>query len=198
MLAKADSAAVSEVDQPELTDDDEPVETDATCDDVQTTPENDELSLDVAFDIVKNERRRLVLEYIAKEDEPVSLGELAEHIAAIENDKDVKAINSSERKRVYVGLYQCHLPKMDDADVIDSERNSNISLGSNADQVMQYIDTDEASSRPWERYYLSLSALGGVSVLLDGVLGLGAVGTGLVGVAVLALLGTALVHTTAA
>jgi hypothetical protein len=198
MVAQADAASVSEVDQPELTDADEPVEDGATCDDVSSTPENDDLSLDVAFDIVKNERRRLVLQYLAEQDEPVALGELAEHIAAIENDKDVKAINSSERKRVYVGLYQCHLPKMDDADVIDSERNSNIRLGSNADQVMQYIDVDEAPSRPWERYYLALSAVGGLFVLMDGLLGLGTAGSGLVGIVVLALLGTALVQTRAA
>jgi len=38
------------------------------------------------------------------DDEPVQLGHLAEHIAAIENDKPIKALDSQERKRVYVAL----------------------------------------------------------------------------------------------
>ncbi|MFB6358651.1 MAG: hypothetical protein ABEJ96_06540, partial [Thiohalorhabdaceae bacterium] len=51
------------------------------------------------------------------------LGDLAEHIASIENDKPEVALSSTERKRVYVALYQCHLPKMDDIGVIDFDED---------------------------------------------------------------------------
>lgn len=52
-----------------------------------------------------NERRQHVLSYLLiTDDEPVQLGHLAEHIAAIENDKPIKALDSQERKRVYVAL----------------------------------------------------------------------------------------------
>ena len=82
-------------------------------------PSEQELPLDVTFEILKNRRRRLVLDYLREADETVRIGELAEHIAAIENDIPVQQLNSQQRKRVYIGLYQCHLPKMDDAGVVD-------------------------------------------------------------------------------
>jgi hypothetical protein len=70
------------------------------------------------FEILKNDRRRAVLRYMGEVDSEVRLGELAEQIAAWECDKDVAQITSSERKRVYVGLYQSHLPKMADVGAI--------------------------------------------------------------------------------
>lgn len=153
------------------------------------------LSLDVTFDIVKNERRRLVLEYLDRKDGAATLGELAEHIAAIENDKDVQAINSAERKRVYVGLYQCHLPKMEAADVIDSERNSKITLSKNADDVMQYVGEKETATRPWHRYYLSLSAVGLFAMGAFAAIGFATMVIPVAGVVILALLVVAVVHT---
>jgi len=64
--------------------------------------------------VAENKRRRRVLQYLLDVDDEITLDVLAERIAAEENGKDIKQISSQERKRVYVGLYQCHLPKMDD------------------------------------------------------------------------------------
>jgi len=113
--------------------------------------EPDELPVDRVFELLKNQRRREVLRYLEDaEEETVSLSDLAEHIAAIENDTTVQAISSSERKRVYVGLYQCHLPKMDDMNVVAFDQNrGTISLG---------IGDDEGY--PWPRYYAGLAAGG--------------------------------------
>lgn len=200
MASEANSSPPVQIEQQptiETTDDaDAESETCETDLDIEETVEEPEpsLSLDVAFDIVKNERRRLVLEYLEDKEGAASLGELAEHIAAIENDKDVKAINSAERKRVYVGLYQCHLPKMDAADVIDSERNSKITLGKNADVVMQYVGEEE-TTRPWHRYYLALSVFGSLTVGGAAAVGFGAAATPLAGVFILALLSMAVLHT---
>lgn len=71
----------------------------------------------VACELLKNARRRRTLRLVA-DDGPVDLGDLAEQIAARENDVPVSELSSSERKRVYVGLYQCHLPKLDDEGVV--------------------------------------------------------------------------------
>lgn len=71
------------------------------------------LPLDEMFDLLQNQRRRYVLEFLEAADGEVTLSDLAEQIAAWENDKPQRAITSGERKRVYVGLYQGHLPKMD-------------------------------------------------------------------------------------
>jgi len=113
------------------------------------------LSLDLVFEVLKNERRRRVLKFLCENPETVSLSDLAEHIAAIENDKPETALSSQERKRVYVGLYQCHLPKMDDTDVIDFNGDrGTVALGENAEQLYPFLDTDDEQQRPWSTYYL--------------------------------------------
>jgi len=128
---------------------------------------SDPLSLDLVFEVLKNERRRRVLKYLSGQDGTVSLSDLAEHIAAIENDKPETALSSQERKRVYVGLYQCHLPKMDDTDVIDFDGNrGTIDLGDNAEQLYPFLEAENEQHRPWPKYYLACTA---VSLSLFGV-----------------------------
>lgn len=84
----------------------------------------EELPLDDIFDLLRNQRRRGVLRYLHDEaDGTATLDELAEHIAAKENDIDISQLTSSQRKRVYIGLYQCHLPKMDELGVIAYDQN---------------------------------------------------------------------------
>ena len=117
------------------------------------------LSPDLAFDLLKNERRRRVLHYLADDDGQVTLGDLAEHIAALENDTTVQALTSTERKRVYVGLYQVHLPKMDDAGVVTFDRNrGTVEADEHAETLTAYLDRDEDGGRPWPRYYAGISA----------------------------------------
>jgi len=137
------------------------------------------LPVDRVFELLKNQRRREVLRYLETSDEEtVSLSDLAEHIAAIENDTTVQAISSSERKRVYVGLYQCHLPKMDDMNVVAFDQNrGTIGLGPNAEQLEEFLDIDD-DERPWSRYYAAL-AVGGIG-LYGLALSVSAVSVGLV------------------
>jgi len=136
--------------------------------------EVDPLPMDNVFEILKNSRRRQTLQYLNENGGKASLSELAEHIAAIENDCSVKAISSSQRKRVYVGLYQCHLPKMDDMHVIDFEKNrGTVELGPNATQLKPYLG--ETRDFDWYRLYLGLTvvAIGMVAVSLFGAAPLG-------------------------
>ena len=147
-----------------------PTDTSRTHSDEPTTPPTtdtetaqtsaDPLSLDLVFEVLKNERRRRVLQFLRDSSGTVSLSDVAEHIAAIENDKPEKALSSQERKRVYVGLYQCHLPKMDDTDVVDFDGNrGTIDLGDNAEQLYPFLEAEAEQSRPWPNYYLGLTAL---------------------------------------
>jgi hypothetical protein len=148
--------APTETTQPNSDDSTTPPATDI---DVETTS-SDPLSLDLVFEVLKNERRRHVLAYLKENPGTVSLSDIAEHIAAIENNKSVRALSSQERKRVYVGLYQCHLPKMDDTDVVDFDGNrGTIDLGENAEQLYSFLDTEDEQQRPWPQYYLAHTAL---------------------------------------
>ncbi|NKE37607.1 ArsR family transcriptional regulator [Natronococcus sp. JC468] len=123
------------------------------------------LSKDVIFELLKNRRRREVLTYLLEADETVTLGELAEQIAAWENDTDVNALSSDQRKRVYVALYQTHLPKMDDAGIVEYDQDRGlITLADNADLLMMYLDTDTHQQDRWDRWYAALSVLGIVVV----------------------------------
>ncbi|MDS0222839.1 hypothetical protein NDI54_15950 [Haloarcula sp. S1AR25-5A] len=131
-------------------------------------------SLDVIFEILKNSRRREVLHFLRERDEQVSLGELAEHVAAIENDTTTDALTSSERKRVYVGLYQCHLPKMDDIGVVDfNQDRGRITLTEKAGDFEKYLDRpNQKQDRQWYRYYASISGLGALVLAASIVLSL--------------------------
>ena len=123
------------------------------------------LPLDVTFEILKNRRRRLILEYLEGETDPMAIGELAEHIAAIENDIDVRQLDSQQRKRVYIGLYQCHLPKMDDAGVIEyNQTRGLVELNDKAAPLYDYFDETEPEQPDTDgRQYLFLTALFGVA-----------------------------------
>jgi len=171
-----------------------PEETDADIDAVAAdedveTESSTQLPLDHVFEILKNERRRTVLHYLNDHGETVSLGELAEHVAAVENGTTVAQVTSNERKCVYVGLYQCHLPKMDDMDIVEFNQNrGRISLGPNAAQLYEYLDELGDVDRPWPLYYGGLTATG-IGLLAASQLGAAAAGLTATVVSVVVLLG---------
>ena len=85
-----------------------------------------DLTPDDAFDVLRNPRRRQALRLLADRDEPTALTELASAIAAIENDKHRDDVTSTERKRVYISLYQCHAPKMAEVGAVVYEDDDGI------------------------------------------------------------------------
>ncbi|GAB3664449.1 DUF7344 domain-containing protein [Halopiger thermotolerans] len=160
--------------------------------------DDESLSKDVIFELLKNRRRREVLTYLLEADDTVTLGELAEQIAAWENDTDVNALSSDQRKRVYVALYQTHLPKMDDAGIVEYDQDRGlISLADNADLLMMYLDTDSHQQDRWDRWYAATSVVGAalLSAAVLGVPGLAAVPTvALAGVVVAAFCCLSVAH----
>lgn len=156
-----------------------------------------DLSLDLIFEVLKNRRRRDVIRYLKEQNERTSLSDLAEHVAALENDTTTQALTSSQRKRVYVGLYQCHLPKMDDMDIVDFNQDRGyVELGANVDQLDPYLDPVTTEDKSWHRVYLGLSGLGIGAILVSLVAGAAAPFTQvLLGGVVAAYLGCALYQT---
>ena len=127
---------------------------------------DEELPLDEVFTVLKNQRRRYVLRYLRDSDAPVSLGDVAEQIAAWENDKELRQISSSERKRVYVGLYQCHLPKMDDMRVVSFNKPRGIiELDDNASSAYEFLDMAEKTNEPPRQVFSVALSLAGAVVL---------------------------------
>ncbi|ESS10477.1 MAG: hypothetical protein A07HR60_02492, partial [uncultured archaeon A07HR60] len=69
------------------------------------------------FTLLSNERRRGVVRALQELEPPVDLGDLAEWIAARENEKTVPELTSEERRRVYSALQQRHLDHLEEADI---------------------------------------------------------------------------------
>lgn len=124
----------------------------------------DGVATDVAFEILKNRRRRRILKLLKRHDERMTLSELAEEIAARENDIDRQNITSDQRKRVYVGLYQQHLPKMDKADVVDyDQRSGETELTDAGRQLWQWRteklqEGEDDQDTRWPKLYFSIGA----------------------------------------
>lgn len=120
-----------------------------------------EVSLDVMFEILKNSRRRMVLEYLQEAEDEVKLSDLADVVTARENDTDVASITSTERKRVYVGLYQFHLPKMDDMGIIDFDQDrGDIQLAEKGRKLLRAHERNSSPTRRWHCLYFGVGTVG--------------------------------------
>lgn len=98
------------------------------------------LPSDQLFHLLANRRRRAVLYYLREHDETVSMRDLAERIAAWEHGTTIRTLGSSERQRVYISLYQNHLPKLDDHGVIEYDQSrGTVERTERADQLDRYI-----------------------------------------------------------
>lgn len=131
-------------------------------------PDEKKLSKDETFHILQNERRRRVLEYLADSEDPVNMRDIAEQVAAWEHDTTVAQLSSDQRQRVYIALYQSHLPKLDDIGLINYNRSRGIVERTElADQVDRYLDVDdedddagqESMTPRWTLYYTGITLL---------------------------------------
>lgn len=132
------------------------------------SPDEPSLSQDEIFEILSNRRRRYALHCLKQQNEEVALGEVSEQVAAWETGKTVSDVDTTERKRVYTSLQQCHLPQMDEKGVVDFEQEEGvIELGEAAEDVDVYMEVTDEYDLPWSFYYLGLGCIGTVLVTLS-------------------------------
>ncbi len=157
-----------------------------------------EMSPDLVFEILSNTRRRMLLYYLRQNDGSATVRELAEQIAALENDVDVEDLGQQQRKRVYVSLYQTHVPKLDETGIIEyDDSNGEVRLTNRAKEFESYLTSTEEAEYPWRIHYLVLAGLGGWLFALSflGAPGLAAIpAAGFGAVIILAFLGSAIVQ----
>jgi hypothetical protein len=117
----------------------------------------------VIHDVLRNDRRRLVLEQLRDEVSSQSVGTLAEHIAEVESGESPPPKNV--RQSVYISLHQTHLPKLDSLRIVtyDSAQKE-VTLGSRADELDVYFDDSTVDA---------LAAMSFVACLIGLVLVLG-------------------------
>jgi len=69
------------------------------------------------YEVLKNERRRRVVEFLASMDSnQVTIGNIADHLAG--------EYPGEERQRAYIAIYQNHLPAMEKVGLIKIDRDS--------------------------------------------------------------------------
>jgi hypothetical protein len=125
------------------------------------------LSQDKVFEVLKSPRRRYALYYLKRAGGEAELSEITEQVAAWENEIPPAKLASEQRKRVYISLYQTHMPKLDDAGVVEYDQSRGVvELAANARELDVYLGED-VEAIPWEWVYLGLSI--GSVLLVAGV-----------------------------
>jgi len=115
-------------------------------------------------DVLRNDRRRMVLEQLGAADTPVSTRELSERIAAREAGSDPPP--RDVRRSVYISLQQTHLPKLDDLDVVDyDDTTREVRPGDNAAEVGVYMEVVPRYGLSFAEFHAGLGVLGALLVV---------------------------------
>lgn len=159
-----------------------------------------ELPREEVFDVLSNERRQCVLHYLKQVDgRRVELREVVDYVTAWENNAAIGDVSSDERKRVYTALRQSHLPRLEEAGIIEYEHlRGEIELTDRAEEVQMYLEYVPKHDIPWSEYYLGLAAVSAalVAVTWLGIYPFGGLsGIVLAGILAAIFLASALVHT---
>lgn len=100
------------------------------------TRADDHVSLDAVLDVLSNERRRLVLEYLLQDYDSATVEELIDHVVT-----EIRPLDDARpdelRSQVEVKLTHVHLPKTDDAGIIEYDRDRRIVSVTDATPVVQ-------------------------------------------------------------
>ncbi|WP_435362227.1 DUF7344 domain-containing protein [Haloarchaeobius sp. DFWS5] len=124
------------------------------------------------YELLTNARRRAAVDILRESDGSLELGTLAERVAAAEEGTTVDELGSNERQRVYISLYQSHVPALVDADVVEYDKDSGvITPGPHAHVLYRYLDMGaEATAnagRRWAFYHALAAAVGLVFLTLN-------------------------------
>jgi len=124
-------------------------------------------SSDLAYSVLADKRRRYAVHYLKQRAEPVPLRDLAEQVAAWENDKPVAALSSKERKRVYIAMYQSHLNTLAKEGIVDYDADRGmVSISDAFADLDVYLEVVPGGTIPWSLYYVGLSVVDGLLLLV--------------------------------
>lgn len=118
---------------------------------VRQGEQNTDLELGEVMELLRARRRRVVLDYLDRNGEG-EFGDLVDYAA-----REIHGLGYStdERKRLYVALYQNHLPKLDEFEVVEFEGTGDeegVRPGPRFDEVAHILDAlrDAAEERSVE------------------------------------------------
>lgn len=112
------------------------------------------------YKMLANERRRYTIHYLKDQAGAVELGDLAEQVGAWEHDTTPDQLTSAQRKTVYTALQQRHLPKLDEAGLLDfDKRAGTVEPAASLTKLDIYAEVVPSGEFPWSQYYLGLSTI---------------------------------------
>jgi len=119
-------------------------------------------------DVLRNERRRMVIELLGEADEPVTARELSEAIAARETGEDPPP--RDVRQSVYISLQQTHLPKLSRLGIVSyDEQTKEVRPAENAPEVGVYMEVVPKYGLSYAEYSAGLGVLGVLLVVAASV-----------------------------
>ena len=122
---------------------------------------SDRLTRDDLFEMLSNERRRCALYYLQQQDGPVELKDVVDYVTAWQYDSHLSEIDTSERMCVYSALHQAHLPKLDEAGLIDYDSESRlIESRDELEYARLYLEYDPGNDISWSTTYVGLVGIG--------------------------------------
>lgn len=120
-----------------------------------------DLTKDDVLDLLSNSRRRYVIYFLEQWNGTATLNELAYNIASRETGVPVNDLSEDDKRRVYISLYQTHLPKLDLYGLVEYDKDErSVELADEAHDIGDYFFPDQGTSRGWSTYYLLLAAVG--------------------------------------
>jgi hypothetical protein len=103
-------------------------------------------------DVLRNDRRRSVLEALRTRAGEASVAELTDAIVAREAQDGED--RSRLRQSVYSSLHQTHLPKLEAAEIVTYDRSTKqVRLGTNSREVARYFQLRSVHGISWGEYY---------------------------------------------
>jgi len=100
---------------------------------------DDRIDSEKIHEILRNDRRRRVLQYLKQRLEPVSVRDLSEQVA--EWEAATSPAPRDLRQSVYNSLHQTHLPKLDEIGIVEYDKDrKTVVLREGARDVDLYMD----------------------------------------------------------
>lgn len=79
-----------------------------------------------SLSILASERRRHVLTIVDEHGEPLALADVADEVAIRESGRPLTELSAQRVARVYTSLYHDHLPRLQDAGLLEYDQNRDL------------------------------------------------------------------------
>jgi hypothetical protein len=121
--------------------------------------DSESLDEDTVFDILSNRRRRQIIYYLQEHGGEAPLREVANAVAGWEEDETPDNVTEKQSRRVYVSLYQSHVPRLSEVGLIEQDDTGVIRLTDRIRLLDPYLNPHDEGPT-WQVYYLAVGLAG--------------------------------------